>query len=214
MTIDTLHYYPRHIQEMREYIRLTAVVDLELLKVWDAIRLIEANMFLDTMDEDTLLRHENFLGIIASPIDTLDDRRRRIKGYFASNLPYTEKKLTEILTAMCGEDNFELVIDTYLGTVDINIRLNSIRLVENCYDVIRKAAPADMIVKAKILYNTHGRLRSLTHEQLGRYTHYQLRNESIFPRDLNTHNVLGRYRNSQLAAYKHKQLMEDELNGS
>lgn len=211
MIVNTLHYYPRHIQQIKEYIRLTAGVDSELYAVWDAVDLITQNMYLDTMDADTCLRWEHFLGITANPMDTLDDRRGRIKGYFASNLPYTVKKLEEVLTTMCGSDGYELVIDPKAGTVDIFIMLSNVRLVDNTYDVIRKMAPADMIVKARIIYNTHSIFRMYTHEDLAAYTHYQLRNDQIFQHNHNRHVTLGKYTNTQLVAYTHKQLFEEAL---
>ncbi len=211
MTIDTLHYYPRRIQEIKEYIRLSGEVDTELEAVWDKIDRITRNMYLDTMDKNTCLSWEKILRITANPMDTLDDRRGRIKGYFASNLPYTEKKLREVLTAMCGEGGYDLVIDTRSGTVDIFIMLSNVRLVDNTYDVIRRMAPADMIVKARIIYNTHSIFRMCTHEELSKYTHYQLRNDQIFQHDHNRHVKLGRYKNEELSKYTHYQLFEEDL---
>lgn len=212
MRINTLHWYPQHIQRMKEYIRLTAGYDSELEKAWSAVERIQMNQYLDTMDEDTCLRYERFLGITANPLDTLEDRRRRIKGYFASNLPYTEAKLNEILTAMCGSDGYELIIDRSVGTVDILIKLNSVRLVENAQEVIRRAAPADMGVVARILYNIHARFSGMTHAEMSAYTHYQLRNDQIFMRDFNKHANIGRYRHSAFTGISHKSLMEDEIN--
>ncbi len=211
MKIDTLHYYPRRIQEIKEYIRLTAGVDSELSKVWDEIDLITRNMYLDTMDADTCLRWEHFLNITASPIDTLDDRRGRIKGYFVSNLPYTEKKMNEVLTTMCGADGYELVIDPKLGTIDIFIMLSNARLIDNTYDVIRNMAPADMILSARIIYNTHSIFRVFTHEELKKYTHYQLRNDKTFQHNHTRHIKLGKYKNEELKAYTHEQLFEEAL---
>lgn len=212
MRVDTLHWYPQHIQRMKEYVRLTAGVDSELSKAWDAVELLMQNQYLDTMDAQTCYRYEQFLGIVASPLDSLDDRRRRIKGYFASNLPYTEIKLNEILTAMCGQDGYELIINRHVGTVEILIKLNSVRLVDNAKEVIRRAAPADMGVTARILFNIHARFRSMTQAQLSVYTHYQLRNDQIFMRDFNKHAYVGRFTHAELSGITHKSLMEDEIN--
>ena len=110
MIVDTLHYYPKRIQEIKEYIRLSTGVDAKLTAVWGEIERITKNMYLDTMDEDTCLMWEKILNITANPLDSLDDRRGRIKGYFASNLPYTEKKMREVLQSMCGEGGYDLVI--------------------------------------------------------------------------------------------------------
>ena len=211
MMISTLQWFPAHIQRIKEYIRMTVGVDSELYKVWDEVDLITQNMYLSTMDANTCLRWENFLGIVASPLDTLDDRRSRIKGYFASNLPYTEKKMNEVLTAMCGADGYELVIDPHEGSVNVMIKLNNVRLVDNSYDVIRRMAPADMGVNARIVYNEHGIFRAFTHGSLEAYTHYQLRNDPIFMQDRNRQITLTRYTHEQLSAYTHLQLLEEDL---
>lgn len=211
MMIDTLHYYPRHIAEIKEFIRLTAGVDSELYQAWDAVDHITKNMYLDTMDAEACLRWEHFLGIVANPMDTLDDRRGRIKGYFASNLPYTVRKLREVLETMCGPDGYELVVDPNAGTVDIFIMLSNARLVDNTHDVIRKMAPADMIVHTRIIYNTHGIFRGYTHAELRSYTHAQLRSDQIFQRNHNRHVTLGKHTHAELAALTHKELLEERL---
>ena len=211
MIIDTLHYYPKRIQEIKEYIRLSAGVDAKLTAVWGEIERITKNMYLDTMDEDTCLMWEKILNITANPLDSLDDRRGRIKGYFASNLPYTEKKIREVLQSMCGEGGYDLVIDTKTGMVDIFIMLSNTRLIDNTYDVIRKMAPADMIVRARIVYNTHSIFRAYTHAELAKYTHYQLRNDQIFQHDHDKHATLGRHKHSELQKYTHFELFEEMI---
>lgn len=211
MIVDTLHYYPKRIQEIKEYIRLSAGVDTKLTAVWDEIERITKNMYLDTMDEDTCLMWEKILNITTNPLDSLDDRRGRIKGYSASNLPYTEKKMREVLQSMCGEGGYDLVIDTKAGTVDIFIMLSNTRLIDNTYDVIRKMAPADMIVRARIVYNTHSIFRAYTYAELAKYTHYQLRNDQIFQHDHDKHATLGRYKHSELQKYTHFELFEEMI---
>ena len=184
MIIKTLEYYPEHIKQMKEYIRLSVGIDSELYKVWENIETIMKNHYVDTMDEATILKWENILGIVASPLDDLDDRRRRIKGYFASDLPYTEKKLNEILAAMCGKDGYELVINRTVGTVEINIKLNSVRLIDNAKEVIRAAVPCDMVVTARIIYNIYASFEGMTYEQMEAYTYDQLRNDPQFQKNI------------------------------
>lgn len=211
MTVNTELFFPEHIADMREFKELAGSYDKSLQPLWKVFDSIYKNRFFDTLDEEGCARHEKFLGISANPIDELDDRRRRIKGYYTSNLPYTEKKMNEVLTAMCGEDGYDLVIDKRLKTITVNIKLNSISLVNNVEELMKRMRPCDMVLAVEIIYNIHARFRTMTHEAMGGYTHEQLRSSKIFMKDFNMHCTLARYTHEQLSGYTHDQLQSDPL---
>lgn len=212
MTVNTELFFPEHIADMREFRELAKSYDKSLQPVWEVFDSIYKNRFFDTLDEEGCARHEKLLGISANPIDELDDRRRRIKGYYTSNLPYTEKKMNEVLTAMCGEDGYDLVIDKRLKTITVNIKLNSISLVNNVEELMKRMRPCDMVLAVEIIYNIYARFRTMTHEAMGGYTHEQLRASKVFMKDFNMYCTLARYTHGQLAGYTHDQLQSDPLN--
>ena len=51
------------------------------MQAMDNMQKVFKNQFLNTLDEDGCAMHEQILGIGANPVDTLEDRRRRIRGY-------------------------------------------------------------------------------------------------------------------------------------
>lgn len=207
VTSKVLHYFPPHIKNIKEFEEISKSYDAVIGTLWTDMGVVFDNNFFDTMDADECSRREQMLGIIPNPLDTLDDRRRRIKGYSASNLPYTEKKMNDVLMAMCGEDGYELVIDRNQKTVFVGIKLDSVQMVANAKELIRAMAPATMSVTAQILYNIHSRFRVMPHEQMAEYTHYQLRNSTELMWDVNLNAAISKYKHSELESYTHRDVM-------
>lgn len=207
MIVNTMLYFPEHIANIREFQEIAKCYDLSLQPLWDNVmKMLYDNQWIDTLDEYGCKMYEDLLNITANPIDELEDRRRRIKGYCASNLPYTEKKMNEVLSAMCGEDGYVLAIDKKLKTVTVNIKLNSVNLVNNAYELMKRMIPADMFLTVEIIYNIYARFRSVTNEAMSQYTHEELRTCKIFQQSYNMHCNLGRYTYEQLSAYTHTEL--------
>lgn len=182
--INTMQYYPEHIQRMKEFIRMTVGIDAELEKVWDAMGSIEQSMYIDTMDTAACARWEKFIGITKKPDDTVVERRRRIKGYFASDLPYTVNKLKESLNSMFTENGYELEVKSDERKVVIQIKLAGKGLHENAEEIARNMVPCDMFVVVSIIYNMHYMFKDMTQGQMEEYTHYRLRNDPVFQEDM------------------------------
>ena len=208
---DVIAYFPAHIEQMEEFQRIAGTYDKMLAAVWDDVGKIYDNNHFDSMDAEECARREEMLHITPTPLDTIDDRRRRIKGYYASNLPYTDKKMREVLAAMCGENGYELVIDKEHKTLFVGIKVNSTRMIDNAEELMRMMAPATMSVEAKILYNIYSRFRPYTHAQMAAFTHLQLRTEDVFLWDVFMYADVGKYRHSALHQYTHRQIMMGDL---
>ena len=46
-------------------------------------------------------------------------------------------------------------------------------------EVLEEIVPANIVINAYLMYNTHGFLRRFTHEEMGGYTHRQLMEEEL-----------------------------------
>lgn len=174
------YYLPDIIHQIREYQEIEKKYDHNIVTAISQLNRIEQNRFLDGLDEYGCERNEQILGIIPDPSDTLEDRRRRIRGYYTSNKPYTIKKLREVLGAMCGENGYILTVDTENYIVKVAIKLESRRLVNNADELVRRMIPANLIVDVYLLYNQNISFKKYTHGELKKYTHYQLRNNLEF----------------------------------
>lgn len=174
------YYLPDIIHQIREYQEIEKKYDHNIVTAISQLNRIEQNRFLDGLDEYGCERNEQILGIIPDPSDTLEDRRRRIRGYYTSNKPYTIKKLREVLGTMCGENGYILTVDTENYIVKVAIKLESRRLVDNADELVRRMVPANLIVDVYLLYNQNISFKKYTHGELKKYTHYQLRNNLEF----------------------------------
>lgn len=178
------HYLPDIIHQIREYQEIEKKYDHNIAIVLSKLNQIEGNRFLDGLDEYGCERNEQILGIVPRLADTLEDRRRRIRGYYTSNKPYTIKKLREVLGAMCGENGYILKVDTENYIVKVAIKLESRRLVDNTDELVRKMVPANLLVDVYLLYNQNISFKKYTHGELKQYTHYQLRNNPKFQEEM------------------------------
>lgn len=145
--VDTARYYPAHIYNIEEFKALSVCFDRSLQPLWGVLEQIYSDQYLDELDEVGCRMHEEFLGIRSGSGDGLADRRRRIKGYYASGLPYTENKLNEVLTAMCGAGGYGIVIDKREKTIEVSIRQNPLSLTDDVRRILREFLPADMVSK-------------------------------------------------------------------
>lgn len=206
MDMNTIHWFPTHISEMAEFREIAKAYDYLLQQAFDSLQKVLNNEFLETLDEDGCEMQERILGITVNVMDTIEERRRRIRGYYASDLPYTENKVKQVLTAMCGQDGFEMIVNSAIYQVDIQIRLNSMNLVNNVREITRKMIPANMVVNVNIIYNIHQSFISFSHANLTKYTHRQIREDKIFQMQYNFHGAIGRNKHAALTTYTHQQL--------
>ncbi len=142
--VDTALYYPAHIYRIEEFKVLAVCFDEMIWPLWRTMEQIYSNQYLDDLDEVGCRLHEEFLGIRSRLGDGLLDRRRRIKGYHTSGLPYTENKLNEVLAAMCGAGGYSIAIDKGKKTIEVSVRQNPISLMDDVRRILREFLPANM----------------------------------------------------------------------
>lgn len=166
MNVDTEQYLPLHIAEIEEFKKITKTYDEYLKLVWKSLKREELNRVLATMDEAECTQWEKLLNIAINPADSLEDRVNRIRGYHVSDLPYTYNKLDEVLKLVCGGDNYKLKVDNSKQLVDCGVKLVSIPMIEVVADLIRKRAPANMLVNVYALFNRWERFKQLRWSEL------------------------------------------------
>ena len=71
MDINTIHWFPNHIADMRDFQEIAKAYDYLLMQAMDNMQKVFKNQFLNTLDEDGCAMHEQILGIGANPVDTL-----------------------------------------------------------------------------------------------------------------------------------------------
>ena len=151
--IDTIRYFPQHVANIEEFKRIAAVYDKKLQVVWDDLSQMQTNKRFDDMDEEECSKWEQMLKIKITGEETLGDRRRNIKGIWASGLPYTARKFKEVLDAMVGPEYYLLDINQANKTLKVDLMLDVIMKDTYIYNLMRAMAPADMIVTVSIVFN-------------------------------------------------------------
>ena len=165
------------------------------------------------MDEEECSKWEQMLKIKITGEETLGDRRRNIKGIWASGLPYTARKFKEVLDAMVGPEYYLLDINQANKTLKVDLMLDVIMKDTYIYNLMRAMAPADMIVTVSIVFNRNRAFKGYTNADLKKYTNHELKTSKIFKQEFNTNKHLGQYRNSELASYMEVALMTQRVGG-
>ncbi len=211
--IDTIRYFPQHVANIEEFKRIAAVYDKKLQVVWDDLSQMQTNKRFDDMDEEECSKWEQMLKIKITGEETLGDRRRNIKGVWASGLPYTARKFKEVLDAMVGPEYYLLDINQANKTLKVDLMLDVIMKDTYIYNLMRAMAPADMIVTVSIVFNRNRAFKGYTNADLKKYTNHELKTSKIFKQEFNTNKHLGQYRNSELASYMEVALMTQRVGG-
>ena len=165
MEIKTIRYLPKHIANLEEYKQITHSYDEMLKLLWDALDLQLKNLDMTQMDEATCDRWAKLLGVAFYPGDSIEDKRRIIRGQMASGLPYTERKIKEVITSMLGsEDLYVWELDRTAKTLSIGIRLASVQNIDSIRKIVRGMAPADVDIDVYICFNRWSRFQTETWE--------------------------------------------------
>ena len=172
-------YLPTVLKEYREYQALMFAEQPEIFQVFEEIQIALNNQFILSSNEIGVKRWEKMYNIALMVSYTLDERKFAILAKQMEQLPYTHRRLEQILEQMCGTSGYQLEVDTENYIVKVKIALAAKNKFSETVATLRRVCPADMIVDVSLLYNQHVNLGKLTHAQLSEYTHDQLRNEVI-----------------------------------
>ena len=149
-----LNEWIRPLRKVKEFQEIAKVEDIEFIRFYGLCEKALLNMFIATMNEDAISRMEKIVGIIPEETDTLELRRMKLQDKFCDFLPYTDKTLDDRLTALCGEDGYEItrnykeyeliittkldnggIFEAVIGTLDVIIPCNLVVTYQNYIDV-------------------------------------------------------------------------------
>lgn len=136
--VSVQRYYPDVLAPAKEFKAIAVAENPEYAILWDALWKWFANTFVVDIDEDGAVRWESMLKLHPLPEDTLADRRMRILIAINAVIPYTIRRLQQILDAGYGEGmaiastnkDYELWVDVdnsiIFSTVAMRIMLRAI----------------------------------------------------------------------------------------
>lgn len=174
-----IDYLPPFLAEYREYQQIMAIEQMEFDKILARIELLLENQFIATCDEEAVVRYERMYGIIPIAGSNLEERKFNLLAKLNSELPYTYKKLEEMLKNLCGENGFILNVDANQYLVQVKVEIEAKNNVTAVERMLQNTLPANMLYKVSLLYNQYSALAEYTHAQLSAYTHKELREEVL-----------------------------------
>ena len=137
---NVIHYFPTHIADIEEFKRIAKVYDAQLKQVWVELDRMEDNRHFDSMEASECTYWEKIMQINLTGEETLEDRRRNIKGRWVSSRPYTSRKFKEVLDAMVGEEYYKLEINPKEKYLKVSLMLEAISKDGYIYDLMRAMA--------------------------------------------------------------------------
>ena len=208
---NVIHYFPPHIANIEEFKRIAKVYDAQLKQVGVELDRMEDNRHFDSMGASECTYWEKIMQINLTGEETLEDRRRNIKGRWVSSRPYTSRKFKEVLDAMVGEEYYKFEINPKEKYLKVSLMLEAISKDGYIYDLMRAMAPADMVVSVEIIFNKYRAFRTYTYAEMSKYTYEQLRTSTIFKAKLNTYTHLSKFKYGELSSYMYGALMNGNL---
>lgn len=177
--VNLILYMPEHLREMIEFRQMCRAEDIELQLLWSRLATVVNEMDMYTMSKEMCERWESFFDIKDVSRQTIDERRQRIRGYFASQIPYTIEKLEMILRSMCGDNGYEINEIPSQYKVDVGIALDSSFAMDNVIDVLKKMIPAHVNFNVYLMYARHRELEAFTHGRLGNFSHDDIKEKKV-----------------------------------
>ena len=174
-----IDYLPEVLKSYEEFVEIMRVEQPHVAVLWDACDSLMNEGFLDTQTDVGAGRWEKILDIRPKDTDPLAVRNFRIHGRLVEDLPYTERTFCKQLAALCGKDGYSYHLDYDRYSLQIKVALTSKRLKDEVQSLTERLTPQNLILDIDLMYNTHGIIRDtkLTHRELARLTHKQIRDE-------------------------------------
>ena len=179
LPIDIAGRWPEFLQNKKELQAVAYTIEEEFKKLRKETDRVYRNHYVMTADADGLARFERLPNINLKPRDdsTLEDRRMAILAKMQTRLPYTKRRLKQLLTALLGEGMFELDVRTSEYMVYVTVELKRKNQVNAIADLVRRAIPANMDYKIQVRYNQYYMLTKFTYAELEGYTYEQLKTD-------------------------------------
>ena len=172
-----LDYLPPFLQDVVDLRYIMKAEQPEFDNLWEQIENALKDQFIIIATEKGIKRWEQMLKISPKDTDTLEERRFRIITKINRELPYTERKLHETLTAICGEGNYEIDLQPQNYHITVKLALANQNNYREVVDLLKDMLPANLTQTVQVQYNPHGYFINITHSEMSAYTHTQLRNE-------------------------------------
>ena len=154
---ELITFYPRFYREVFEMDAILFAEGRLADGIKDGIDLMLLNNFIDSADEDTVVKLEEFLGLSLMKQRSLEERRRFIKSFFAGQGKVSATRIEEMIRAYTGADTkceFYPFDEKRNNRLDIQFERGSeaIIYISDIYTLLAKMLPAHIEYRAVMTY--------------------------------------------------------------
>lgn len=178
--IDITRYLPAVTNKCNAIIAVCRSENSELSTLWDSMVEVLYNQFISTAIEEGLTPWEKIFGVIPEAAEKWADRRFRILLLLRGSRPFTDRKLEEMLTSICGADGYVIERDykNYALTVKVNLGIK--KQLEQTRAMLETVVPMNIGLTVTLNYNRHRDLKAkFTHGDMKKYSHHSLREDPL-----------------------------------
>lgn len=149
-----IDYLPEFLRRYREYRYIFDYGDQpEITRVESSAEDLYNNMLVLSANEEGIRRYEKMLHISPAVGAEIEERRFTILAILNTQLPYSERKLQEILINLCGSDGFVLKVDPGKYSVNVRVALKNKNMRDAVSDLLERILPANLVYDVRTMYN-------------------------------------------------------------
>ena len=172
-------YYPDIIKDIREFKVLAEAQDNSLSLIYDALENIMDDQFIETAKNYGVARLEKIVKIKPKDTDTIEERKFKLLAKYNENIPFTKRRLIELLDTLCGNDGYVLEINNNQFSLNVNVELKQKKNVQAVEETLERIIPINMVFNVELRYNQHITVGKFTHSYLSNKSHKEIREEYL-----------------------------------
>ena len=162
---------------IKEIARIYEINEAQLEELQRHITNISEDMQIRTMSMEMCRKKEKELDLKGQDNDTVQEKRFRIQGAENERTPYTFEVLEKRLDEMIGPGRVKISIED--SKLYAKISLESKKSLSFVKEMLEEIVPLDLMISTEVMWNSHGKLASFTHESLSTMTYLYLKEEKL-----------------------------------
>lgn len=168
---------PEVLQRVQEFERICEIEQPMFDAAWAAVQKVLDEQFAYSCGEYGLQRWEKLLQIVPRQEADADERVRAVLFRLNEQLPFTMKKMAQLLDLVAPEGGYELQLKREERELQVKVALQCKPVERLIREVLERAVPANILWSLYWEYNKQGAVAAYTHAELAEKTHYQIREE-------------------------------------
>lgn len=170
---------PPVVLQIRDVAQVLAVEQPYLALAWQRVEQVLLEQLIMQAGEYGIGRWEKLLCLSGRESLSLEERRRAVLLRLNEQLPFTMRRLRELLAASLPPGEYVLTLDAAAYTLHVFLELSAKGCAPALRELLQRVVPANLLLDLQLLYNTYGKIYGYTHQQLAALRHFDIREEVL-----------------------------------